>query len=78
MTITKVGDEHLHCAMARCDSIDALKVFYWQFTWRAQIKIIFFIIDALKVYIDSNTVSILDALKDKLKWNLWYMIDSLK
>ena len=28
MTITKVGDEHLHCAMARCDSIDALKVFY--------------------------------------------------
>ena len=26
ITITKVGDEHLHCAMARCDSIDALKV----------------------------------------------------
>ena len=45
-TITKVGDEHLHCAMARCDSIDALKVenllkidaliWNWNFIWFAQ------------------------------------------
>ena len=46
ITITKVGDEHLHCAMARCDSIDALKVenlvkidaliWNWNLIWCAQ------------------------------------------